>query len=109
VNIRQMDLDRTLLTKYLQLYKDSKSFFAENGRQLLEEEVFSNVIPEWQECMQELKEVLNEFYREQWEIKNTEIWDHYLKEVQEYYQQIIGGMTESEENKEELEQISEVL
>ncbi|MFD2657090.1 dynamin family protein [Gracilibacillus thailandensis] len=109
IQLEQTEVDKGLLSKWSNTYKDSKSFFAENGRKDLEEYTGKYFDKTWDEAVTKMEQDMVSFYQKQWEHYDQEIWNHYQEETQAYYHQIIAGIEDQEENKEQLLAIKEHL
>ncbi len=109
VELQAINTDESLLSKWSQFYKDTKTFFAEDGRKQLEEQVSAFLRVKWQEKIDQIEKELLNFYHQQWNHYEQKVFNDYLEEVQSYYRQVIHGIEGQEENKEQLEKINKTL
>ncbi|SFM37104.1 small GTP-binding protein domain-containing protein [Gracilibacillus orientalis] len=109
LHVRQREVDKNLLTNWGNTYKDSKSFFAGNGRKELEEYTGKYFGETWEEAVTKMEKDLVTFYQEQWKHHDQVIWEQFYGEVNTYYHQVIAGIEDQEENKEQLIEIKEHL
>ncbi|UOQ85730.1 dynamin family protein [Gracilibacillus salinarum] len=108
-----IQLDQRSIEQWANQYKDSKTFFAQGGRDQLQEQITPVLMEQWKVAAEEKKDQLSRFYYDQWLQFDQDLWAEYITEMNAYYQQIIDGQAQSEQNKEELlvveQQISSIL
>ncbi|GAE91493.1 uncharacterized protein Bsub YpbR [Gracilibacillus boraciitolerans JCM 21714] len=109
IDLQEIHADQSLVSKWTQTYKDTKSFFADNVRKQLEEQVSDYLIARWQELISQMEQDLMKFYQSQWHDYEQKVWDNYLVEVDNYYRQVIDGIADQEKNKDQLENIHHYL
>ncbi len=109
LHVIQREADKGLLTKWSNPYKDTKSFFAGEGRKELEEYTNEYFNQTWEEAVTKMEKDLVTFYHEQWMHYDQMVWEQYHKETNTYYQQVIEGIENQEENKEQLVAIKDYL
>ncbi|WP_165445035.1 dynamin family protein [Gracilibacillus phocaeensis] len=97
------------LSKWVQAYKDTKAFFAEKGRQVLEEESAAYLQTEWQQALEQLEEQLRLYYQQQWQAHYHPFIQQFTDEIVSYYQHLRDGIQHSGENKQQLETIHQQL
>ncbi|MGP4041188.1 dynamin family protein [Gracilibacillus sp. D59] len=107
--LKQREVDKSLLTKWSNTYKDSKSFFAGNDRKALEQITGKYFGETWEEAVTKMEKDLITFYQDHWKHYDRVIWQQYHEETTTYYHQVVAGIEDQEENKEHLLAIKEHL
>ncbi|UOQ47716.1 dynamin family protein [Gracilibacillus caseinilyticus] len=104
-----LNLERQSIDKWANQYKDSKTFFAQGGRDQLQDQIAPVLMEQWKIAVEEKKEQLSKFYYDQWVQLDQDLWAEYVTEANGYYQQIIDGQQQSEQNKEELLEVEQQI
>ncbi|GAB2548693.1 dynamin family protein [Gracilibacillus alcaliphilus] len=109
IGLKDIRLDEKLLAKWVQAYKDTKLFFAHDGRKEVEEGSGEYLQLQWKEAVQRLEKQLGEYYKTQWQTHYQELTNQLEQEVVSYYHHLIAGMEDQAGNKETLQTVSQQL
>ncbi len=106
---QKIDLEDKTVQGFAHIFKDTKTFFAQNDRDKLEEELKQVFSKQWQEEFSRIQSALKDHYAQLWIKEDQQVWANYSNEVSTYFENVKKGLTDNFENIELLEKLNQEL
>ncbi|WP_163536896.1 dynamin family protein [Gracilibacillus sp. YIM 98692] len=90
-------------------YKDTKGFFALDGRQELEAALKEKVLNLWNNYMTKAEDQLYSFYEDIWKEKEHQIRTDYQDELTSYYEHMNHGLMQTAQDLDQLQKLEPLL
>lgn len=116
ISIKQEKIPRQLIEweeeeiiKWSQLFKDTKSFFAEGRRDELQEIIYSNVKTSWEMAVSRLYHKFQALYQQEWNEINSDLKRKRKQEIAQHYHVLRESIAVNQSDKENYETIYQTL